>query len=114
MPLYDYECVECGYVFELRRSFDSEPKAICSRCEGVSRRKFHPVPIIFKGSGFYKTDYKNGSFAATAKKETEADSTKEKVSETNGTSPTSKKEPEASVAANSGSGGSKDKSQASE
>ena len=57
MPLYDYECLSCGHVFELRQSFNDEPVGSCPRCEGSSRRKFHAVPIIYKGKGFYTTDY---------------------------------------------------------
>ncbi len=56
MPLYDYECVKCGHGFELRKSFDESPEAACPRCEGETRRLFSPVPIVFKGSGFYVTD----------------------------------------------------------
>ena len=117
MPLYDYECGHCGHVFELRQSFDADPQGTCPRCEGVSRRKFHAVPIIFKGSGFYTTDYKNNSFASTAKKEEEADSpadsSKDKASKTKETSATSEKEPETSATVKGGGGGSKDKATAS-
>ena len=67
MPLYDYECLSCGHVFELRQSFDADPNGECPRCEGASRRKFHAVPIIYKGSGFYTTDYKNSGYSGTSK-----------------------------------------------
>ena len=73
MPLYDYECLSCEYRFELRQGFDANPKAICPRCEGQSRRKFHAVPIIYKGSGFYSTDYKSGSYSTESKKEKESE-----------------------------------------
>ena len=56
MPRYDYECESCHHRFELRQSFDSEPVAACPECQNRSTRKFHSVPIVFKGSGFYKTD----------------------------------------------------------
>ena len=57
MPTYDYECLSCGHRFELKQSFDADPNGTCPLCEGEARRKFHPVPVIYKGSGFYTTDY---------------------------------------------------------
>lgn len=76
MPLYDYECVSCGNVFELRQSFDADPEGVCPRCAGISRRKFHAVPIIYKGSGFYTTDYKNAGYSGASKNGSEEDSSK--------------------------------------
>jgi putative FmdB family regulatory protein len=57
MPMYDYQCPSCSHQFEVKQAFNDEPCASCPRCESVSRRLFHPVPIIYKGSGFYTTDY---------------------------------------------------------
>ena len=57
MPMYDYQCSGCDHAFEVRQSFQSEPYATCPRCEALSSRVFHPVPVIYKGSGFYTTDY---------------------------------------------------------
>ncbi len=57
MPRYDYECESCHHRFELRQSFDSEPVAACPECQSRSSRKFHSVPIVFKGSGWYVNDY---------------------------------------------------------
>ena len=88
MPRYDYECSSCSHTFELKQGFDSEPVAICPICEGSSRRKFHAVPIIYKGSGFYTTDYARSGRDYTskvkeeAKQETES-STKSKAKEKN-------------------------------
>ena len=56
MPTYQYQCDNCGHQFELRQSFHDKPMAVCSLCHGVARRLFSPVPILFKGSGFYITD----------------------------------------------------------
>ncbi len=66
MPRYDYECGSCGHVFELRQSFDDEPRGTCPLCSGMSKRKFHAVPIIYKGSGFYTTDYKNSGYSSAS------------------------------------------------
>jgi len=56
MPTYEYQCPACECTFERRQRFDDEPVASCPRCSAKSRRVFHSVPILFKGSGFYCTD----------------------------------------------------------
>jgi len=56
MPLYEYKCDCCSSHFELKQSFNDEAWAICSICGGKARRLFFPVPISFKGPGFYVTD----------------------------------------------------------
>lgn len=69
MPIYGYQCPGCAHQFELKQGFSAEPYAQCPRCKAVSRRVFHPVPVIYKGSGFYTTDYarksKNGTDKAS-------------------------------------------------
>ncbi|MSQ22867.1 MAG: zinc ribbon domain-containing protein [Dehalococcoidia bacterium] len=57
VPIYDYECASCGNQFELRQGFDSEPVETCPRCQGRAQRRFHSPVVIYKGSGFYTTDY---------------------------------------------------------
>lgn len=67
MPTYQYRCLNCEYRFELRQSFSDKPIAVCPVCHGVAHRLFSPVPILFKGSGFYITDSREereGSFDA--------------------------------------------------
>jgi putative FmdB family regulatory protein len=56
MPTYEYECGHCSLRFELKRRFGENSGAVCPRCEGMAHRVFTPVPIIFKGPGFYVTD----------------------------------------------------------
>jgi putative FmdB family regulatory protein len=58
LPIYEYECPSCSCRFEQKRSFTDDSPAICPKCKKESRRVFSPVPIIFKGSGFYVTDHK--------------------------------------------------------
>lgn len=55
MPTYEYKCTECSDVFESIHGVNETVEA-CPKCGGRVRRLFHPVGIIFKGSGFYKTD----------------------------------------------------------
>ena len=59
MPIYEYGCKKCGYRFEVRQSFNDDPLAECQHdgCKGPVHRIFSPPTIIFKGSGFYTTDY---------------------------------------------------------
>jgi putative FmdB family regulatory protein len=62
MPTYDYKCRRCGYNFEEFQSILAEPLKICPRCKGPVERLISPgAGLIFKGSGFYETDYKNKS-----------------------------------------------------
>jgi len=64
MPTYEYECEKCGYHFEELQSFKEEPIRECPKCRGkVNRLLGHGAGLIFKGSGFYVTDYarKNSS-----------------------------------------------------
>ncbi len=57
MPRYDYRCTVCGEGFELVQSFKEAGKGACPVCSGAGQRVFHAVPVIYKGSGFYTTDY---------------------------------------------------------
>lgn len=91
MPRYDYECSACGNVFELRQRFDAEPYGDCPSCGGGARRKFHAVPIIYKGSGFYTTDYKHPNYSSSDKSEKEKDKESSEAGSSNGTSKSEKK-----------------------
>lgn len=57
MPRYDYRCVECDYQFELVQSFQEAGQGNCPLCAGAGRRVYYAPPVIYKGSGFYTTDY---------------------------------------------------------
>ena len=56
MPTYEYACTECGERTEVVRSILDEPMTTCTVCGGALRKVFSPVGIVFKGSGFYRTD----------------------------------------------------------
>jgi putative FmdB family regulatory protein len=61
MPLYEYRCPN-GHLFELFQRMDDPPPAVCAVCaEGPVVKVLHPVPVFFKGSGFYSTDYGKGA-----------------------------------------------------
>lgn len=57
MPRYDYRCTQCAVEFELVQKFSEAGQGECPTCGGAGQRVFHAVPVIYKGSGFYTTDY---------------------------------------------------------
>lgn len=71
MPTYDYECDACGHKFELFQSITENPKKKCPNCKKSKLRRLFGTgaAIVFKGSGFYQTDYRSDSY----KKRAEAD-----------------------------------------
>ena len=62
MPIYEYKCSSCNFSFEKKQGFDAEPISECPKCQSLARRVFYASPIIFKGSGFYVTDHRSGSY----------------------------------------------------
>ena len=70
MPTYEYECQKCGHRFELFQSIKDAPRKKCPKCRGrVKRLLGTGAGVIFKGSGFYETDYRKPGYAEAAKKE---------------------------------------------
>ena len=59
MPVYVYRCLQCGANLERRQSFTDDPLTVCETCSGELRRVVQPVAVVYKGTGFYTTDYKN-------------------------------------------------------
>ena len=83
MPTYDYECDDCGITFEEFQSIKAELIKKCPECGGSVRRLISAgAGVIFKGSGFYATDYRSENYKREAKKEKEKEKGKDKVSET--------------------------------
>jgi len=66
VPTYQYTCTECGEPLEAVQKFSDAPLTVCPACGGRLRKVFSAVGIVFKGSGFYRTDSRNGSSAAPA------------------------------------------------
>ena len=69
MPTYEYRCGECGYEFELFQSMTEDPVSKCPQCgqDAVERLISAGAGLIFKGSGFYITDYRSDSYKSAAK-----------------------------------------------
>jgi len=62
MPVYVYQCSQCGYQFEQQQKFSDKPLRVCPQCEMSALHKVYtPVGIIYKGSGFYSTDHRSSS-----------------------------------------------------
>ena len=61
MPTYQYSCSKCDNHFEMKQGFNDDSRVDCPKCKSVAKRIFLPVPIIFKGSGFYVTDHRKPS-----------------------------------------------------
>jgi putative FmdB family regulatory protein len=95
VPTYEYTCTECGEQVEVVQKFTDDPLTVCTACGGRLRKVFSPVGIVFKGSGFYRTDSRNGS---------SSDGPGKKDKEPSGTKPDSK----SGSSADSGSSGSSD------
>jgi putative FmdB family regulatory protein len=69
MPTYEYECQVCGVHFERKQSVHDDPMQNCPDCGGKVRKLFFPAGIIFKGSGWYKTDNSSSGYAASKKED---------------------------------------------
>jgi putative FmdB family regulatory protein len=113
VPTYQYTCTDCGEPVEALQKFSDPPLTVCAACGGKLRKVFSPVGIVFKGSGFYRTDSRNSSGArADGKKEksasesSSASTTSSDSSSSNGSAdkPAAKSGDAASTAAKSSSG----------
>ena len=68
MPTYDYECDACGHRFELYQSISADPERKCPECKKLKLRRLigTGAAVVFKGSGFYQTDYRSDSYKKSA------------------------------------------------
>ncbi|CAM3218844.1 FmdB family zinc ribbon protein [Tsukamurella hominis] len=73
MPTYSYQCKECGEAFDAVQSFSDDPLTVCPNCGGPLRKLFNSVGVVFKGSGFYRTDSRSSKADTTAKTEKKSD-----------------------------------------
>jgi putative FmdB family regulatory protein len=61
MPIYGYRCKACGHEFEVLQKMSDAPLKTCPKCSGELRKLVYAAGIVYKGSGYYSTDYKSGS-----------------------------------------------------
>ncbi|MHA7177990.1 FmdB family zinc ribbon protein [Arthrobacter sp. Sr24] len=66
MPTYAYACKDCGHAFDIQQSFSEDSLTVCPECRGTLRKKFNSVGVVFKGSGFYRTDSRSTSSTVPA------------------------------------------------
>src|SRR4051812_19611682 len=109
MPTYEYQCDACGHDFEEFQYYSEDPLTKCPKCKKKKLRRLFGTgaSIIFKGSGFYETDYRSESYKSGAKAETDAG----KPAETNGKADGEAK-PESKPAAKPAKAGGKSKGKA--
>ena len=74
MPTYQYACTDCDHRFDAVQSFSHPSLTVCPECGGKLRKVFSSVGIVFKGSGFYRTDSRAGAGSTVAKSESGSDS----------------------------------------
>ena len=92
MPTYDYECDNCGHTFELFQNINDPVKKKCSECGKKKLRRLFGTgaAIVFKGSGFYQTDYRSDSYKKGAKEAKDASKPVDKKSESSSKSESKK------------------------
>ena len=108
MPVYEYACRDCSHRFDVRQGIRDEPLTVCPNCNGAIRRVIQPVGIVFKGSGFYKTDSRSSSEASVPAAERKSDTPAAPSSESTApaATPTTTGSTAAASASSAGSGGS--------
>ncbi|MGB2568115.1 FmdB family zinc ribbon protein [Micromonospora citrea] len=100
VPTYQYACTACGHQLEAVQSFSDEPLTECPTCEGRLRKLFNSVGIVFKGSGFYRTDSRSSG------SETTSGSTATKPAKTEGSTSSDSSTSSSSTSSTSASGSS--------
>lgn len=103
MPTYSYACTECGNRFDVVQAFTDDALTTCEQCSGRLRKLFNSVGVVFKGSGFYRTDSResaknsvNGSAKTSSTSSTEGSSSSDKSGSSEKSSTSSDKSDSAS------------------
>jgi putative FmdB family regulatory protein len=82
VPTYQYQCTDCGEALEVRQSFTDDALTVCPSCEGSLRKVFNAVGVVFKGSGFYRTDSREKAAASTSTSDSKTETKSEPKTET--------------------------------
>lgn len=93
MPTYEYRCKSCGYEFEEIQSMSAEPLVICPQCAEPTLKRLMSsgVGLLFKGSGFYLTDYKKSNASHPSSKEEKKSESKSAPKSSTDTNPNTEK-----------------------
>jgi putative FmdB family regulatory protein len=70
VPTYSYACTECGHRFNATQAFSDDALTTCPVCSGKLRKVFNSVGVVFKGSGFYRTDSRAAASSGSGEKST--------------------------------------------
>ncbi|GAA1796074.1 hypothetical protein GCM10009795_046900 [Nocardioides hankookensis] len=101
MPTYQYACTECGHAFEQVQSFSDDALTVCPECQGRLRKVFNAVGVVFKGSGFYRTDSRSGSSATDGASSSSSSETKTETKSETKTESKSESKPAPAAASSS-------------
>ncbi|HLS45737.1 MAG TPA: FmdB family zinc ribbon protein [Ornithinicoccus sp.] len=85
MPTYSYACKDCDNAFDIQQAFSDDALTLCPECGGTLRKRYGSVGVVFKGSGFYRTDSRKGA-VASSKSPASAGATTSAESSTSGSS----------------------------
>lgn len=99
MPTYQYACTECSHAFEQFQSFSDSSLTECPVCQGRLRKVFNAVGVVFKGSGFYRTDSRAGSSSTVPAAKSESSSTSSSSSDSGSSKSASTSSPKPSTGA---------------
>jgi putative FmdB family regulatory protein len=114
VPTYQYACTECGDQSEVVQRFSDDPLTVCGVCGGRLRKVFSPVGIVFKGSGFYRTDSRAGAVSGGSSNGKSGESSDSPKSESGTKAESGSKSGTDSSSSNGSSGSSGSKSSKSE
>lgn len=103
MPTYQYVCTECGGQLEAVQKFTDEPLTVHQDCGGRLRKVFSPVGIVFKGSGFYRTDSRSSGSSSPASPSKAGSDSASSDSSSSGSSSSAKSGADAAASSSAGS-----------
>jgi putative FmdB family regulatory protein len=106
VPTYAYTCTECGHSFDAVQSFSDAPLTECPQCSGRLRKRFSPVGVVFKGSGFYRTDSRKPEKSETSEKSDAGQKSADKSEKKSDKAPATAGSSSSSTAGSTSSGGS--------
>jgi putative FmdB family regulatory protein len=103
MPTYQYACTECGHAFEQFQSFSDDALTVCPVCDGKLRKVFNAVGVVFKGSGFYRTDSRSSSSSSDTASSSSSTKSSSSSSSSDSSSTSSSSTPSSSSSSSSSS-----------
>ena len=98
MPTYQYACTECGHAFDQFQSFSDDALTVCPECDGRLRKVFNAVGVVFKGSGFYRTDSRSSGSSTSTVSSSSSDSSSGSSTSSSSSAPKTESKPAAAGA----------------